>query len=334
MEKELLLELIYKHRPNDEVLNKSIDELVKKSNKELTKEEIETRLKNNGFNGMYLISSKLYDRYAPKGSAGFYDKNKKVVCIDINKYYKNTNTAIHELVHSIIDGKFQKDIEVDENLSRNYLTYGYGIEEGIATICEGVQNLQEIDDYQVNHYSKQTNMSKQINKLYEFYSEKKYSNILIHALKEPEDIIPLIPRMYEEILNKNIEKVSANIDLSRRNAFDVVKGTDVITEEKEDCELYYSSELTNAIYLTIADKNLRDGNKNTISNYQKLFTYDFLPKIIKSNEYKLLMTIFGEDDHDYDEEFLCDQAKKLNKISNMNIINQDQVEKDKILIKI
>lgn len=266
-------EVIEKFDRNYDVEKSAIEQMAHILGPYISKKQINKILEENGFNGVYVLSNDIYNSVTDElMTMGYYDRPNKVVIMNEDDYFKDSDIAIHELCHAYLDDKNIKTISIgSENLY-----FGKGLEEGAATILKLVSNLDDIDNVRSNHYSYQCCLFQQLNVLYRYSKINELPNLLVYLMKYPETFISLIRDVYYEILQTN--KFDFNQVIVDRSAYCLIDIADtmikpimkptteidkLLTEitKKFYRNIYTIANYINSLYLIIADKDIYNGKK-------------------------------------------------------------------------
>lgn len=276
----LVEQVVKKQKRNYNVENETLLSLSKFLNPYISLEDIKKRLKENNFNGVYIIDE--FDSIEEEPNVlGVYSDNDKAIVLKKEEYYKDKTIGIHEMGHAFLNGRNIKNIIFDNKL----IGYGYGLEEGAMAFLQYSSSIKDINEVNSKVYTFQCNLFKQLSVLYSYSKSKKYENLLIHLFMEPETFIPLISNIYEDIYTEKF-KNSEN-SLSIKSAFNLIAGTDALLEYN-DTDLYLLLSYINTIYLYMANKNAVNEN-----SYKKIFiNFD---DIKMREEEIILLKIFNSD---------------------------------------
>ena len=250
---------------------------------------IQSKLEQNGFNGVYILGSDIFHTIdEKKNTAGIYIPEEKIIIIDKESYSKDKSIGIHEMGHAFLNGENSKEIIIDHNS----VLYGNGLEEGAMVILQGSTNLKNIDECNNNIYPLHTAIFHQLNTLYKYSNVRKYENLLIHLFNEPKSFIPLIKDIYEDIFMSRFSK--------------------------SDNELYTFLNYVNSIYLKLLDDKVKTEEKNNKffinSNYLE-----------RTKEEKYLFAIFDCDNAyfnrliSYLNSLLLEISRRLENFDNDNV---------------
>ena len=277
----------------------------------ISEEEIRNTLLNNGFNGIYALPNDMFRQLKENECVnGYYDHVNQRIVINRDYYKDNKDVVVHELLHAYLNCNSRAFVQVDDAA----VPYGNGLEEGCCAIIQKVNSINNIDDCVVDGYRYQANLVKQLNVLYKNSPNKKYPNLLHHLLKEPNDFLPAVARLYEGILSKLSDDIEINVsDIGLRSALSVVTVTDSMVEDKEYGFKYMYSicSAINAIYLCLAKKNIRDDKDGN-----NLFPY--LNQVTKTKEDRLLELLLNND-NDY-------VNRQIDNLSNLLMDQQEELE--------
>ena len=273
---------------------------------------IQSKLEQNGFNGVYILGSDIFHTIdEKKNTAGIYIPEEKIIIIDKESYSKDKSIGIHEMGHAFLNGENSKEIIIDHNS----VLYGNGLEEGAMAIIQDSTNLKNIDECNNNIYPLHTTIFHQLNTLYKYSNVRKYENLLIHLFNEPKSFIPLIKDIYEDIFMSRFSK--SDNELAIRSAFLMMSGTDALVEYS-DIELYTFLNYVNSIYLKLLDDKVKTEEKNNKffinSNYLE-----------KTKEEKYLFAIFDCDNAyfnrliSYLNSLLLEISRRLENFDNDNV---------------
>jgi len=301
---------------NHEIEKIAIEQFLIKTNGCVNRFELEETLKKNCYNGMYLLSSNEFHLVEPKTSiCGLYESDYNVIILDEEEYNDENDIAVHELVHAYLNKGINKTITIDHNT----VEYGYGLEEGVASIMEKIETIDDIDNCITTSYPYQANLLKQLNILYGYNKNKKYSNLLQHILKEPDTFLHLIPEIYENILRNTLGNDSGVSSMSLRSAFAIVSMTDIMitNDEADSRRLYQLCSAINTIYLALADQKMRDGDSTH-------FLFPDLNQIVKTREQRLLNLIFNNE-----MGYFEDINKRLTALLAMSVTEIEHIENNK-----
>lgn len=217
--------------------------------------EITKTLEDNEFNGVYILNDSEYKEVGRNNSVGFYSIDSRIIVLNAEHYYNNKKIGIHEIGHAFLNGRNRSVINIDNH----DIIYGVGLEEGAMSLLMCTNDIKNIFKGDTNVYVQESKIFHQLNTLYGYSNVKEYPNLLIHMLKEPESFITLIRNIYVDIYKSKYENVSSY--LLDRSAYDVLVGTDIITEEdRKNCNsIIVAVNFINRLYLSLADENVRDG---------------------------------------------------------------------------
>jgi len=244
--------------------------------------EIKDTLEKNKFNGVYMLDSKLFSLFrSSNDTLGFYRIPENVIVVCEDSYIPKI--GIHEMGHAFLNVRNQRKIFIDDYKLR----YGIGLEEGAMTILMETNNIRFMYDKFTDLYRQQVILFQQLNVLYGYSKLKQYPNLLIHLLKKPEEFLALIKNIYIDIFKTNYSLVDES--LITRSAFEIIQGADLFAKKlKPRSESFQNYMFLNAMYLAIADRDIRDGVKTN-----NLF---IIPEeVLKTNPQKLLCCIFGDE---------------------------------------
>lgn len=242
---------------------------------------IQNTLYQNGFNGIYLLEKKAFSRFRNSNKImGLYDEIEKVIIMNKDEYLYDERIAIHEMGHAFLDCKSQRKIEID---GKN-IKYGVGLEEGAVTLLMCTSNVNDISEINKYAYLQQSRLFQQLNALYNYSNVKEYDNLLIHLLLKPDKFIPLVRDIYEDIFKTNYPDF--NCSLSTKSAHSIICGTDTLIDYQND-NLYGLLKYINALYLNVADSDVRNGKETSLFIKSKDFNM--------TREEILLSQIFNKD---------------------------------------
>ena len=254
----------------------------------ISEDSIKSTLEQNGFNGLYLIDSKLFSLLHKEDALGLYSEVEKIIVLNKEAYFNDKKMGIHEIFHAYLDGKAESRIEYNDRP----LVYGKGLEEGAATLLSctsNVKNISKIDPYV---YVYQSKLFQQLDALYKYSDLRTYDNLLIHMLKEPKKFIPLIKDIYKNILKTNCPECD---DLTiLRSSFFMVGGVDLLNDV-DDPSVYGLLSFINSIYLNVADRDIRRDRKQ-----HPLFMND--ERLKQTREDIFMEEIFGVNDGYYNRQ--------------------------------
>ena len=251
----------------------------------ITDKDISKTLELNGFKGVYIVPHKLFILVVEDlNSEAFFSIVNKVVIVDEDAYLKDPSIVKHELCHAYLNHKIYRKINLD--IVSNI--YGRGIEEGICSVFQTIDNLDNIGKVRPRAYIFQSRLFQQLNVLYNYTTVKEHPNLLIHALKEPRYFLSLIRDIYYDILKNNISSFDKYVDEISAHLY--------VDFDNLDKILYEYTHIMNSLYLTIADSDIYNGSKTN-----DLFS---VPKgyILKS-EQKMLFQILNID-YDHESKWL------------------------------
>lgn len=292
-----------------EVENYGIKLFAKHVKKCLSEEEIRNTLSDNGFNGIYMLSEDEFHMLKDESVSAYYEPDSKVIIVNSEHYKKHPDIIAHELLHAYLNCKSSSSINVDESV----ISYGYGLEEGCCMIIQKASNINNIDNCVANAYHYQTHLVKQLNELYKYSYDKKYPNLIHHLLKEPDDFLPAIARIYESILDKLGLGINVR-NMALRSAFAIVTSSDSMVEDKkyDFYTMHAVNNSINTVYLYLANAKIRNGEENNdlFSNYKEA---------LRTNEETLLYRIFGNDANYFE--------RQVKVISRLLIVQQEEIEK-------
>ena len=181
---------------NREIEEKTKKELARIFGEELSVNRINYILKKNGFKGIYVLDDELFESLFPEEIAKYLYEGEKAIFIP-KKYSKRIEVLTHELTHALINHGI-KTLCKNEEFDLLY----EGIEEGIAT-CVSKLALGKNLNSKATYYPLEKLME-QINELYRCNKKRKYRNFILHAILEPEDVIPHMKEIYSGIISKKI----------------------------------------------------------------------------------------------------------------------------------
>lgn len=284
-------------------------------------EELINRLNENGFRELKILSKQKYEEksYNDYSIGSYYENDKRIY---INKAHFEKETVVHELIHAFYDGSINRKIIFDEKTE----VYGVGIEEGLVNIITNSNNINEVGNASIEKYYFQSYAIKQLNRLYEMYSNRKYDNLIIHSLKEPETIIPLIPKMYFDAISRQFPNKNKRVikEMSLQSAVNLLGVLDETTKLENLNEttsiIYYNCEKINAMLIGLEKSSI--------------FINDFLFKkvfsdVIKEYQTNKFVHIVRGEDFTY-ESLFTEIVEKINS----DVINYfDKCSDEKIKIK-
>lgn len=245
---------------NYEVENHGIKMFSKKVRSCISEKEIRDKLINNGFKGVYMFSNdKFRETREDEHVNAYYIPDEQKIVVNSDYYASHEDVVVHELAHAYLNCKNSPEIKVNEN----NVAYGYGLEEGCCSIIQKANSIKNINDCVCNSYHYQVNLVKQLNALYICSSDKKYPNLIHHLLKEPDDFLPAIERIYEQILSNLDIEINAR-EIALKSALSMVTSTDSMVDiNGYDFKYMYAiNSCMNTVYLFLLDKNIRDGKKH------------------------------------------------------------------------
>lgn len=312
-------EVIKDKKRNTNIEKYAINELIKRTDGFIDPSLIKERITKSLYNGVYLVSSeeiiKLNDS---KHTKGMYVDDLGLILIDEQWFNRVNDVAVHEIVHAYLNSESKIEILINDKK----IGYGMGLEEGAASLVQKVGSISNIDDCQVDSYRYQSHLFKQLNVLYQYSNSKKYKNLLQQLLAEPNQFLSCVFNIYNDILsNTSIERKEA-IELSYKCACAIVSATDTMLEKTDmDYNLIFNIITNiNAIYLSLADKSIRDEASN----------HPLFPSIKDSyisKEERLLSRLFGLEILDG---YFNRQKHLLDTLLTMYIYEMDQLEIDTV----
>lgn len=274
-----------KYKRNLKVEKELLKSFLSILSKEFTPNEVKQRLEENGFDGVYVIEPSLLDELMSdeinNGNTflAFYEGETNSIFIKKGALEKYPSAGIHEMGHAYLNSRNIKSIHID---GHEY-SYGNGIEEGAMTILMNSKDITRLGRVKDNIYPVQSTIFKELNTLYKYTDCVEYKNLLIHLLKKPEEFNLLIKRIYGDILKE------AKSQLIYRCAFDLISATDIVTNCKPTKDMIVTLKYINALYLNVADENVRLGKKN-VNNFIQHETYNL------TKEESVVKAIFGVED--------------------------------------
>lgn len=300
---DIIFDIISKNEKQIEIENNVKQELVNLFDGKLTLDEINKRLLKNSFKGIYIIDDDIFNKLIEKDSIlAFYSNLHKAIFISKNNYEKYEYTLSHEMIHALIDHEI-KIVNRDCNCKDEFNNIGLGIEEGIAScVSLAIENGKKtFDDSNYLSYPNQVKLIQQLNVLYSYSNCKKYSSIILHAIKEPKTFLSLIKDIYLSILDKRFCIDKNLINVAYKTAYDFVSicndleeySMNIIEDNKNSILLVFAISYININYLYLIDKTIFDNELN--ENIKKIFLLDkgVCLKNFK-NEELLLKSIFGD----------------------------------------
>lgn len=300
---------------NIDIEEYAIDMIVKKTGGYISHDEIKETLRNNGFDGVYVVTPQEFhevedDPYA----VGLYSHDCRVVLLDGEAYAKQPDIAIHEVIHAYLGRRGCSLVEVDNSK----VNYGYGLEEGFAALMQKCDDINDIDNCNVNSYPYQAIIFKQLNVLYQYSDCKKYPSLLHLMLKEPESFLHTLSQIYASILRKFVVNYDFISMTSMKTAFAAVSSSDAMVSS-DGCQSVEMTKIIssfNTIYLALASKNFRDGVEQ-----HKLFPD--LHMIAKTAEERLLGTIFNDESN-----YILKQLSNLNLVMILHTEEMERLNKE------
>lgn len=312
-------EIIKNKTRNRNVERFAIDELIRKMRGFVDSSTIKDRINKNLYKGLYLVSSEELSRIeSNKSVKGIYNSDLGIILIDKDWFNSVNDVAVHEITHAYLNSENKVTISINDKKIR----YGAGLEEGVVSIIQKASSVGNIDECIVDSYPYQAHLIKQLNVLYQYNNSKKYKNLLEHLLNEPSSFLPVIFQIYNDILVDALIDKQEAIDLSYRCAGAMVSATDLMLDNLDIDEHYIYTIFSNmnAIFLSLADKEIRDEKK-------KHSLFPIVNKSYKTAEEKLLSTIFNID---IIEGYFIRQKNMLNTLLSMYICEADKVDNNTI----
>ena len=262
---EQIDELIKYGRSSNKLVYKALDKLEDILNGEVTHKQMEIILQKNRFEGLFIVDSAIFeDNFGEKIEGVYLDK---YVFIS-EKYRDKYDVVCHEMVHALIGNKIKPLGGLEETTS-----IAKGLEEGIASVVS-----RGIDKKDTSHQYDRI-LVKQLNKLYKYCDNKKYSNLVVHAILEPKTIVPLVRDIYLDILKKIMGNTKETHDLAYKSAYNFLVISDELKENKDHNMLILMSKI-NFLYYALSDRNVLYGEKLEknktmflIDKYESYITY-------------------------------------------------------------
>lgn len=279
--------ILKKYTRNLDVEQYAFDEFAKKTSSNIGRSEIANTIRKNRYNGLYLFEPEdFYEIERNTSVSGIYNNEHRVIILNKEDFEFENDIAIHELVHAYLNRRSQAIIKIDDKV----VEYGVGLEEGIASLIQKTNCIDDIDDCVVSAYPCQACLFKQLNVLYQYSDYKKHSNLMCHLLKEPNDFLHAISGIYKSVFRKIFGDHKEILNLSLRCAYVIVSATDVITDNDDVNHRYFYqiASICNSICLAFADPNIRNGRTENA-------LFPQLSKVIKSSEEKLMSAIFNDE---------------------------------------
>ena len=206
--------LINKSIRNEELEQKAKEALANLFGTRLSIEKINQILMKNHFKGIYVANNEEYESITDSGGQYFFaDKNESSIIIP-EKNIDKIDILCHEMVHAIINDRIKP---VSKTV--NCQSIAMGLEEGICeSICTAIRMDKKIFYGNTKtFYITQTKLVQQLNLLYQYTSNRKYSSLMLYALLEPEKIIPLVRDIYSEILDNQFYALDRMPDIEKEN---------------------------------------------------------------------------------------------------------------------
>lgn len=259
---EVIKQILHKYKRDVNVERYALEQFSKRTKNCISYEEINNTLKDNKYNGIYLVSSFDFKLIEPQYTIlGLYNYDYRTIFLNVGEYNKHQDISVHELTHAYLNGHSR---EVLPNEKIEYSS-GAGLEEGIASIIQVVSDIDDIDNCDVCAYEFNSHLFKQLNVLYNYSNYKKYPNLLHHVLKEPNDFLLTVTLIYESILSKHIVDNNCVRDISVKSSTVLIKVCDILIEENAKTAMFYQlMNSLNTIYLALADRQMR--NMGVINN--------------------------------------------------------------------
>jgi len=279
-----VIEVMEKVNRNYRIEKDTITEMANILNPFITEEDIIKTLETNGFKGVYIIPKELFALVIDDLNTGaFFSIVDKVVFAEEDAYLKDPTIIKHELCHAYLNHRIYRKLNIDGTR----IIYGQGIEEGICSVFQTINNLKDINNVRPTVYYFQSRLFQQLNTLYNYTNVNEYPNLLIHALKDPKNFLTLIRNIYFDILKENIS--SFDSFAAERSAHHLLTTADMFVNLPNlDSTLYDLTHIMNSLYLTIADADIYNGKKKTDLFYIP-DSYIFKPEI------NLLFKLLGID---------------------------------------
>jgi hypothetical protein len=235
---------------------------------------IKTVLEQNGFNGVYTLDNDLFSKLSENSNImGIYDIDTKAIFLNEKEYYNNKKIGIHEMGHAYLSGKIKKEL----SLNGEKIKYGLGIEEGAVSLLMSTNNIEDISKCDPEVYFPQSKLFQELNVLYGYSNIKQYSNLLINMFIEPENFMALIKDIYSSIYKSNYSDF--DLSLAQISTFDLMRCADILTDIGFSNLIFYLSQVLNSVYLSIADKDIREEVKK---NKLFIFPNKYLKKDIEN----------------------------------------------------
>ena len=317
------------NQKEDNLLNSGIKIIETIFSDVFCKDEIKQKLQENKFEGIYIAADEDYKKiYEQDNTLGGYEETLKIIILNKN-FLKNQPEEIvtHELLHAFFNGKLNKKIKIDYDIIR----YGIGVEEGIISIATRMKNIKDnINNIKPFSYQIQANIIKQINILYESIENKKYKNIIELALKEPDNVLYYIFKMYKDLIIKIESEEFDKKDrdyISKRMAFDLIKCLDLITEKNPSIEVKkLLSKIENINSLLIINQKTKGKiGENSFILSEQFNTTIYKQKEKENQQKKLLIQIFGEKGKKENQKQIL---KDIDNLNNLGIIYEEKIKDD------
>lgn len=250
-EKEALLKELIKKRKKEVELEEECKALLSKFfGDELNYDKINSILKENGFNGIYVLSDREYESLFPGSLATYASANVKAVFISKTDSFRR-DALCHELVHALIDNRMKPLCSIDE-----FKGLATGIEEGIATTV--AKNLKVELPLNERVYYSQVKFVNQLNVLYKYSKNKKYSNFFVQAILEPTKVIPLINEIYSNIMKNFFREDRDIINTEYRTSYNLLFVASELLNEL-DIEMLLLMTYINFLYYAMTDEKVYFG---------------------------------------------------------------------------
>lgn len=297
--------ILRNYQKNKDLEDYAIDELAKRLKNIKTKDEIVKRLKETNYMGTYVVGDSIINdsESEEKDIVGRYYNQAKIIAVS-KKDINHEKTIIHEFGHALINDELTSKINIDEDKKR----YGIGLEEAaceVLSLSDDISNIN-LNKFNDSSYEKQLLLSLQINDLYNYIKDAKYNNTYELIFDNPRKYLQTVREIFDvnNTINGEMEEETSR-KLSYQLALQNVIVADDITNypmaSSLSLELTMLVDALNSLYLKLL------GNAYLGENIK---LYKHIKLLERTNEEKLLSTIFGEE-QDYIN-------KVLNMIYNIN----------------
>lgn len=290
-----MLEILEKYERRRDIEDDTINRLSEKFKDLISEEELISRIKGNGFSGLYILNDDDYDealdeisveeqKKEGKDILGFYNSEKNVIILKDSAFEIDNTIVEHEFMHAY----FGKNLRAVFEYNGTLISYGIGYEEAIASIVQSCTDLDNIENIVSCYYMYPVRVFKQLDILYRYLGNNKYKNLLYLAVKEPENFMNTVLNIYSDIMERVKENSSLNkqdIDtISYKTALDIttcIDDFDFVFYEQP----IFTEELNSLYFSLLLGFNY---DKKYEENFSKLEKFT-----AKTEEELLLSAIFG-----------------------------------------